>query len=230
MKTAVLLVGNVRTWDQTRSSFESTFGTLTPDIFVSTYANRYGYHPCVQGMLQDHEDPVLAREHIYGLFHGMSCTIHIKPPFSDDYRAAIHPNFRFIDNCIGQVYGLVDALRMMREFEQTTNTRYDVVIKTRCDILYNQFDLTVPDQSIIIDSGNHVFPNDVTYMCSRDNMENIITFMDREIRTPLYLDSHEEAPHRLLLNAIRANNLNIVIRKPMRAVLRKNGLVQTYER
>jgi hypothetical protein len=46
MKTAIILVGNVRTWEECKENFITTFGGDV-DIFVSTYNKQYAYHPCV---------------------------------------------------------------------------------------------------------------------------------------------------------------------------------------
>jgi hypothetical protein len=57
---------------------------------------------------------------------------------------------------------------------------YDVVIKTRCDLIYNSIDLSNVNDCVIIDKGN-VFPNDCVIATTRDNFVKIVDKAIKEL-------------------------------------------------
>jgi len=71
MKTAVLLVGNVRTWEKCKDNFVEVFGKYNPDIFLATYDTRYGYHPAVRNRIGYYDDEILSRKEIADMFKGL---------------------------------------------------------------------------------------------------------------------------------------------------------------
>jgi hypothetical protein len=72
MKTAILLVGNIRTWSYCKENFIQTFGHLNPDIFVSTYNLQYNHHPYIRNLIGDNEDAWLTNEEIADIFSGIN--------------------------------------------------------------------------------------------------------------------------------------------------------------
>ena len=226
MKIAILLVGNIRTWELTKSNFFQSFGHLAPDIFLTTYNSQYGYHPHIQGRIGDNTDEWLSFEQIHNMFKGIATDFNIRQYMTDADRQRLHDKFKHLDNCVGQVLGLDDAVQMMQRREEI-GFRYDVVIKTRCDLLYNPIQLDFNPNKIIIDSGN-VYPNDCVVITSRDNMVRIRDIVVEEIYNPKHEDSHVNAPHGLLNCAIRETGLQVDAQGIMHGVLRKSGEVHYY--
>lgn len=226
MKTAIFLVGNIRTWELTRDSFIGMFSNLNPDIFISTYRHQYGYHPYIQSRINDGSDILLSNDEIVNMFRGLNCEIAIRDYITDDIKSQFSPNFQNIDNCTGQVFGLATSVHMMEQRENN-QFKYDMIIKTRCDLLYNPFEFNLNDKKIIIDAGN-VYPNDCIIISTRDNMVEMSKFMMNEIHDPIYSDSHLQPPHKLLECACRHLNLEIESHRIMQGVLRKNGEVHYY--
>ena len=60
MKTAVLLIGNIRDWESCKPSFKQALGDH--DIFVSTYDVRYNYHPINKPAMGDLENEIISPE------------------------------------------------------------------------------------------------------------------------------------------------------------------------
>jgi hypothetical protein len=227
MKVAVLLVGYVRTWELCKSNFINTFSHLSPDVFVSTYNLQYGHHPVVQNRIGDSTDVYLADETIYQLFKDISAKVTIAKPIAREIIESLHPNFRSIIPSYGQIVNLINTLNLLAD-------NYDIVIKTRCDLIYNSqqfYRMTNFDKlnnMIIVDSEN-VFPNDCIFISTQFNMRRIAEFMLNEFTTPKFSDSHQSAPHKLLYNAINDNQLHIDKQKLIHSVVRKGGIEHLYE-
>jgi len=71
MNMAIVLVGNIRTWNSCRNNFISVFGRYTPDVFIQTYDRQYAYHPYIQKTLNFYEDTTLDAETIQEMFSGI---------------------------------------------------------------------------------------------------------------------------------------------------------------
>ncbi len=222
MKTAIILTGNIRTWDECKSSFYQTFNHLNADIFVSTYNLQYDHHPWIKSKIGDPEDCELTNEQILQKFNGFNVkAFHIEGniDLSKDLER-INPNFKSLDICYKQYRKLNLAVQLMQQFE--TEGQYDCVIKTRCDVLYNSLEISDITNSIIIDSGN-VFPNDQILITNRDKMVEISNFMVNEFFDTKYPNSDSNPPHGMLLNAINHSGLNITKQKIVNCLVRKGG-------
>ena len=230
MKTAIILVGGIRTWDYCKSSFLNTFEKYQPDIFISTYDKQYGHHPFVQNTIGDFDDYFLSRNQVVDMFDGLN----VKSVVFDDYDKFIanpvsnffHENFKSLDsNCYFQYLKFQLGLQSMLNHEM--KFEYDVVVKTRCDLIYEPIDLNVDDNSVLVDSGN-VFPNDCILISKKTTMIKISDFIMNEFFNPVYPNSHLIPPHNLLHNAMLSHGLNIQVRKMMRCVVRKGNKEQYY--
>jgi len=114
------------------------------------------------------------------------------------------------------------AVDNILEYEFKNNFKYDQIIKTRCDLIFNQTIFNINDNEVLLDSGN-VFPNDHIYLIKRDKFIEVTNFIINEFFNPLYNDSSKEAPHNLLKNALMHNKLRIKREKIVNHVLRING-------
>jgi glycosyltransferase involved in cell wall biosynthesis len=220
-KTAILLTGNLRTWDLCKENFIKTFGE-TADIFICVSDIKYDYAPYIQETYTGYEDSYLTEEDILNSFTGLNIKkilIESKeeelayiekevPKFKLDVSGDFNPPQKF-----GNVLKIKKGLSLIEEYENENSIKYDTIIKTRFDAVYNQVVLDINDNDILIDSGN-CFPNDQFLMSSRDSMYDVINFMYDEFYNPVYSDSHTVPPHTLLLNGMNHNKLNIV-KKPI---------------
>lgn len=235
MKTAIILNGNIRTWNLTGPSFIETFGGLAPDIFIETYDLQYGYHPHIQGVINDNADRVLSDIVIRSMLDNIAPNIkHLKISshlgvlqFLDSERSKLDVNFRLIDNCFCQYYKYYNAMNAVVRHEQESGFQYDMIIKTRFDMMYNPIDYTPVQDNIIVDSGN-VFPNDCIVVGTRNRMVEMANFMYFEFYHPTNPNSHTQPPHGLLKAAIDWVGCGINTQKIMDHVVRKNGKKQYY--
>lgn len=222
-RTAILMLGNVRTWEHCKESFLRTFGHLQPDVFLVTYYRQYNYHPAVQGT--DHLDTQLTIDDIARMFSGVNC---LDADISHEFQVDVHPNFANYDSCIGPAYCLHRAVELMDRHSTGIGLEYDCVIKTRCDIIYNSFDPTLlNDRDIIIDGGN-VYPSDHIWCTKPDVMRQMAQYMVDEISDQTDALSSSKPPHGLLESAIRNLGLNVEVQKPVYGLYRKNGWIQRY--
>jgi len=232
MKVAIHIIGNIRTWDTCQHEFKKALGGINADLFVSTYDVKYGYHPYIQGRINDSTEEVYTEpEQIVELFK----PYNLKSIAIDNFQEFSTKSFDFDDrfkhlhgNCFNPVYKLKQSLDMMTKYEEDNGFKYDVVIKTRSDIIYfDDIDLSFNKGQIVIDSGN-VFPNDWIFVTDRDSAINISNFLVNEFFNPVYPDSEQEPPHRFYLNAMRHHNLDIQKRDIAKFLLRKNGEHQNF--
>ena len=229
MKVAILLIGNIRTWDQLKDNFAEAFRHLDPDVFVSTYDIRYGYHPAVQQHIQDTEDTFLTEEQIVDMFKTVNAVVvnvekidRARELFETEI-AKMHPDFVSHPHSYLQYRKIRLATTLMEEYEKTNHIKYDYVIKARCDINHSKVELDIKSKQILLSSGN-LYPNDVFFATNRDDFVTMSKFFMSEFYKPIYPDSHERPPHNLLLNAIKYCELDPIVRPIMQHVVRKNQI------
>lgn len=224
MKTAVLLIGNVRTWEMCKDNFKETFSHLNPDIFISTSNIQYNHHPYIRGKINDHTDYLLGNSVIEKMFSDLNVKhLEIEDGTKGIDMSDLHPNFRELQTSFSQYQKFQRIMQVIED----SDVQYDCVIKTRCDLILNPIEMIELSTNIIVDSGN-VFPNDCVFITNQKSMINMSNFIVDEFYDPKYPDSHLDAPHKLLRNSILSEGLNIVTQKIMNHVIRKNGIKQYY--
>jgi len=72
MKTAIIIIGHIRTWIECKDNFIESFGHLNPDVYVSTYDLQYNYHPAQQHWMANALDNHLTYEEINNLFNNIN--------------------------------------------------------------------------------------------------------------------------------------------------------------
>lgn len=229
MKTAIILNGNIRTWEQTKNNFKDTFSSLDYDVYVSTYDRQWGYHPHIKNVTQYFEDVILTNDQIKDMFSDCSNVVDID--IEDAQEVDNHAN-QLSNSFSPFMHGLLTSFCQFRKtklavdsiiaHEEKNNFKYDQIIKTRCDLMYNPTNFIVQDNEVLLDSGN-VYPNDCIYLIKRDKFIDVINFIMNEFFNPVYSDSNKEAPHYLLKNALYHNKLEIRSEKIMNYVQRING-------
>lgn len=219
MKTAIILVGNVRTWNYCKDNFNQIFSKLNPDIFLSTYDLQYNYHPAIKNKIGDYTDILLTEEFIKKMFEGFNVKdFDIEDGQKIIDMTQVNSSFKEYATCYGQYSRFQKSIQMIEK----SNIEYDCVIKTRCDLIHNDFHFVDLKRNIIIDSGN-IFPNDCVLITNQNSMKNISNFIMKEFLNPKYSDSHLNPPHGILHNAIKEESLLISSQKIMNCVIRKDG-------
>jgi hypothetical protein len=222
MKLAIFLIGNIRTWDFCKNNFTETFKNHDVDLFVSVDYYRYGHHPAIQGRINDNKDEFINQEYLKEQFNGFNLKrLDIRPRISEAFKH-VNPKFAQLSSSFSQI-------EKMNTIVNVVNLDgYDLAIKTRCDMMYAGFDIPVlGDKDVVVDSGN-VHPNDCIIITNPNNMKDIYSFMYEEFFNPIFEDSHVDSPHRILLNALNYNKLNVQKNKMMDCVVRKNNIKEYY--
>lgn len=229
MKTAILLAGNIRTWELCKSNFQETFKDLDYDVFLSTYDVMYSYHP-VNVSRFGVEEATIDDYYIFEQFRDVNLKGYNINQLSEcsSLPFNIHEKFKSLHpNTYWHVVQIYNCLEYMRNYEKTTKVHYDNIIKTRCDLQYRPTDFSYINGQLLIDSCN-VYPNDCILMAERNVFIDIIGYMLDEFFTPIDPDSHLNPPHGLLLSAINYLNIEVDKRHIMDHVIRYGGQKQYY--
>ena len=233
MKVAILLTGNLRTWDQCKQQFIDTFGNT--DVFLSTYNMRYGYHPVLRGRFNDYTDEIISNDYILDQFKDVNLKSYIIEDyleverFIDEELKIVHPSMNTHPASFGQYRKLKQCVDLLIMEECKVNEKYDLIIRTRCDMIYDKdIHFKIEGNQILHNTpsipGTEFIPDQVL-VSSRDNMINVSNFIFNEFYNPVYDDSLHHPPHGILRNAIRYLNLSKVEKDIFKGMLRKNGNV-----
>ncbi len=225
VKTAILLVGNLRTWDMCRDNFISVFGEHRPDVFVTTYDMQYAYHPYIKQSLNFYEDQMLTNDSIMSKFAGLNLVgVRI-----DEISTYVERNVKpFISNrfpkdaflSLSQYFKLHDGLKMVQDHEQAIGEKYDVIVKTRFDVLHDRYSVPPVDKIHIDGSGAGVFPCDWIFACSRENALKMDSFIVEEMKDMKNETSLVDLPHKLFLNGIVSTKAELVPMPLIKGIVR----------
>jgi hypothetical protein len=225
MKTAILLIGPIRTWANCKQNFNEIFGHLNPDVYVNTYYSQYEYHPAVRQDTNFYDEVYLNDNQIHKMFNEVNIkniNIDHLNVYSKKCRSKIDAKFLNSIQNLYQYFKILDTFQIIYNQEILMGCKYDCIIKTRCDIILNKFVNNLDlNKNILIDDGN-LYPNDCLFMTSRDAAVNIINYIISEIKCVTDLTNLDRMPHNLFGNAILKSNLNIITHKWMDHVKRVN--------
>lgn len=234
MKVAVLLAGNIRTLDQCKENIINAFKFLKPDYFVSTYDNQLQYHHCVQSSLGIFSDTTLTKNQIieaYKDFNPKEILIDSQN-FAQQIYAEKSGNFRVemladSSSHFLQYWKVKRGLNLIKKYENENDIKYDIIIKTRCDLLLK--DLSIIDFSkindqVIVGGINSPVVNDQLIITSNNTMNQIIDYMLNEFYTFTNCKSNQSMPHGLLEGAIDNTNLELKKYDISDCLLRETGV------
>jgi uncharacterized protein (UPF0248 family) len=205
---------------------------MNPDYFVSTYNNIYGYHPHIQSLLSYSDDPIVPDQEIIDKFSGLN----VKLIRVDDINSArnffieeskqFHGLMQGLESSFLQYWKFKEGLNLINNYETRENFKYDIIIKTRCDIIHNPIqEINFDDlESFVIVSTGNVFPNDCIIIAKRDAMFQIIDIMVSEFYNYENLVSNIDPPHGLLKGAIGKTGKDIKTHPIMKYVQRVNRI------
>jgi hypothetical protein len=234
MKVAVLLAGNIRTLDQCKENIINAFKFLEPDYFVSTYDNQLQYHHCIQNSLGVFSDTTLTEDQIleaYKDFNPKEILIDSQN-FAQQIYAEKSGNFKVemladSSSHFLQFWKIKRGLNLIKKYETENDIKYDIIIKTRCDLLLN--DLSIIDFSkindqVIVGGINSPVVNDQLIITSNNTMNQIIDYMLNEFYTFTNCKSNISMPHGLLEGAIDNTRLELKKLDISDCLLRENGI------
>lgn len=239
MNLAIILVGNVRTFDECRDNFCKTFERFNPDIYINTSDVKFDHHPAIQGRIGDHSDePLEVNKFLDDIWsNGIIRKGDVVYKVVQDTKEFMETEFKFrtpLDKLGNRTYSQFYRLNDCMEILNNYLYKYDVVLKTRFDLLYNSdkftdqlFDPVFLSQAVVFDAGN-VYPNDCIFFSTQQNMTNISNFLNNEFFEPKFRNSDVDPPHRLLRNAFDYHNLRHMPVRLIDCVVRKNGVKHYY--
>lgn len=240
MRTAIILSGYYRTWDKTYQNFIDTFSHLNADIFVSTYDRQYGYQANIVNEFNAHHDNILLEQQIFNSFeilkpkHIIIDSSSVIDDIIDIEIQSCHERMRF-KNSYGQSRKVKIISDYVRNYEQINNFKYDYILKTRPDLIYNRdVNFKIESNQVLVDTGNH-YPNDWFFMVNREDYYYVVDFLFFEFFNFSVDNSYHLIPHTLHYNAFKSRSLDIVEQKLVHSVLRlsnDNNTTQhhTYDR
>jgi hypothetical protein len=220
MKIAVLLCGNIRTWEKTKDSFDAFFKNIEYDLFISTYNQKYNYSPYWLNLYPNfkNNDIILSDEQIINMFYNKTQNIIItsyneNKLFLNNEIKKMHPKMIEITNFetfFSQYNNIRKGIQLIDEYERKNGFKYDIIIKTRFDLLYNgtlnQVNINYND---ILINTNNIYPNDWFFIVKRNMIDDFINFIICEYYFLIHDTSKDNIPHGLFENSCKYNNLII---------------------
>jgi len=227
MKKALILCGNFRTFDQCLVNFNSTFSDEV-DIFISTYDIRYGYHSFINNKFgyDDDDDEYLSDINIKKHLESINYKYLTIEKIDDIDRYVAGEKIKFsngmkdIDSCFFQYSKIRRIMNEVIKYENENGFKYEIIMKSRFDIIYNPIDFNINNNNMVVDMGNS-FPNDVFFMCKRNGFINTINFMVSEFYNKKVESSDQSPPHQLLYNGIIDSGLGLEQRNIVKQLIRR---------
>lgn len=240
MKVAVLFTGNIRTLLECQSNIKQNLDLLNPDYFVSTYNIQYQYHPCLQQSFNFFGERYLTNQEIsdsFKEFDPKSILIDSVEDANSIFNIEYQKFHQSMKSCSSshflQYWKVKRGLDLIKEFQSVSGNKYDVVVRTRCDLMLKNFDrldLTDISSKLIVGVGNEDEDffrvlNDQLFISSFDNMYSMVDYMLSEFYNYSNTRSSFEFPTGLCESAIKGLGLD-VISKPalVDCLYRVNGI------
>jgi len=226
---AIILSGNIRTWELCKDSFINTFNGLNPDIFVSTYDRKYEYHPYIKSQLPPFDEVILSNDDIISFLSELNVVYtEIENSAIIDRMVEIrslsfNENMTNIDSCYKQFRKIQNCTKKIIKYENENDFKYDYIIKARFDTPFNNTDVFPSDDTKVLINNVAVQPSDWFISSKRDNFINVIDFMMNEFYEFKYHNSNDRPPHQLFQNAINHNNLTFEHRYICSNIIRQYG-------
>jgi len=233
MNIAILLTGNIRTLDLCKQNTLNAFKFLSPDYFVSTYNASHQYHYLVKNAINFNNDSILTDIQIEEKF----LDFYPKSILIDDilYAKNVYEteSKKFNKNMIFdasshflQFWKIKRGLDLIQQYEIDNNISYDIIIKTRTDLIYKDLsciDFANINEKVVVCNGA-VELNDQVIISTKQNMINVINSMLNEFYNYTSEYSKINPPHGLLKYSIDKNNLKPDIQPLLEYIQRENGI------
>jgi len=194
MKVAVLICGHVRSWD--KESFLNTFGEDV-DVFIHTYNNVLMYHPWIEGQYNiSHNDKKKSTEDIVSIIGLNPKRIVVEDQSDID---TVSKDFPLNPDTYYQHRKLKLCNSVRLAYETEKDFKYDIVIKTRFDIIYslnlNDIMRSIDDaECIYISEGPSIYPCDQIFIAR----EALITELSEKLLDMSGRENCKYNPHEWL--------------------------------
>lgn len=226
MRIALILSGNIRTWDKCKNSYIGLLEKYKPDVYISTYDKRYDYHPYIKSTLKEYKDYTLSQIDIENHFKDIEViNMEIEKTTDIDYLVnkemlLFHSDMRHINSCFKQFRKIQNCINNIIKYENENNFKYDYIIKMRFDTIINNIDILPSNDNSIVINDYGILPNDWTITSNRNNFIKIIKSMIDEFYIMKYSNSGDSPPHQLLENVSIMNNLIFEKRNICKKIIR----------
>ena len=204
MKVAIILVGNLKYWGQTKQSFIDNFNKYNPDVFVHTYDS-----------ISENSDEKLSDSEINSMLSDINVIDKIVVD-KNTFINQIDEEYKryFIGDSYEYYLEIISELKSINECYKKINN-YDYIIKTRFDILcnlneYNLFDSTKTNQLFTSNTCNvctHFvagYDCNMKYYCNMIN--NLIYLYNTYFKPDIKITSSIMLYYVLALNCIYYSN------------------------
>ena len=236
MKIAVLMVGNVRTWEKTKKTFYKFFSGVSIDIYIDTYDTKYLYHPAIAPTGHDREEPIINEKELREQFAGLNvkfCRLRNTSVALGFDRAMLGDKFKEShSNLLLPISHALDTLEVIKEYEEDSASSYSLIIRTRFDILYRghvkkMFQLYECENFLFHPLGN-IVPNDWLFASRLDSMIELYSCALNELRACEIEGSEVDPPHGLFKVigekiGLKLKGLDIAM-----GLLRSDGTIYAY--
>jgi hypothetical protein len=175
MKSALIIVGNIRTFENCCKSFETLISHFNCDIFISVSNSLLELHPYNKKVYNVKYECTLTKEMVYEKLNICKNFVeNIKymnfleknendENICDNFVKKFDTKKKWVGSDIfNQYYKFKICLNAMEEYEKENNFKYNYIIKTRFDLLFNVETFPLyPLNNKFIYSDKNSLPNEI---------------------------------------------------------------------
>lgn len=226
----------MRTWSQTKSTFEAFFAGHDTSIFVHTYDAQYRYHPAIEAELANHKESYLSCSDIADYFVDLGDQVkainynNLSKKLEID-KSKFHTEMNKLgENCYTPISNVVESLQDLMVYEQRHEVRFDYIIRVRPDAVFREntsIQLPLYNNQVFINNGI-VFPNDWFLCASRDTFIAIYERLVSEFKNPSSQLSYSKPPHGLFESVFNRLGLEVQQKPFIQGLLRVDGFIDNY--
>jgi hypothetical protein len=141
MRVAVVLTGHMRCWDQVAPNFnERILERYKPDVFIHTWRDQAYWDPHSKaGFVEG--TPEIDFQAVADAFKATEMRVENFEDHKENFedRASVYTNFHHVPkNIISMMYKMGQGMLMMEDFMLRTGRTYDLVLRLRPDMIYNE--------------------------------------------------------------------------------------------
>jgi protein YibB len=213
MKSALLLTGNLRTFYNCLETFTNIIIKFNPDIYIILSANQFEYHPYQRNKLKLDFENDIDKHNVFLLFDLIPNFIinikhfEIKPTVTNVLND--HDSNLGID-LYNQYLKFNNGMKVIIDFEEKNNLKYDYIIKTR-------FDLNVDIESMpkfplndnTIYTTKHYETEGVCDFIFISNNSSKLEKISMDVIKSRFSHTKMKNIHSLLYNIVNLNNLHV---------------------
>lgn len=141
MKLALVLTGHMRCWEKVfPNTFEKIINKYETDVFIHTWKDEAWWDPhSSAGFVTN--SPNINIDSMIKTYKPVSMVVQDFNDYKDDLekQSEIYENYYHVrKNIISMFYKLNQGITLMEEYSMRTGKQYDLVIRMRPDIIFNE--------------------------------------------------------------------------------------------